>query len=162
MRAEPGYPPGRRGCWEAVKAGTFQLRIAQERPPKPPLCPHNETEQQNNKECRPWSQIVTQQPQSFWTKSQAPRKAGGLVGTARGGNPAGADDGNRTRVASLGSWNSTIELHPQTTILLSLKNQKKSMGKRGFFQKNSKKGEIPFHRPPVYGIGWGKKGGCWG
>ncbi len=25
----------------------------------------------------------------------------------------GADDGNRTRVASLGSWSSTIELHPQ-------------------------------------------------
>ena len=26
----------------------------------------------------------------------------------------GADDGNRTRVASLGSWNSAIELHPHT------------------------------------------------
>ncbi len=25
----------------------------------------------------------------------------------------GADDGNRTRVVSLGSWNSAIELHPQ-------------------------------------------------
>lgn len=36
------------------------------------------------------------------------------------------------------------------------------MGKRGFFQKNSKKGEIPFHRPPVYGIGWGKKRGLLG
>ncbi len=24
----------------------------------------------------------------------------------------GADDGNRTRVTSLGSWNSAIELHP--------------------------------------------------
>ena len=27
---------------------------------------------------------------------------------------AGAGDGNRTHVASLEGWNSTIELHPQT------------------------------------------------
>ncbi len=29
-------------------------------------------------------------------------------------NYFGAGDGNRTHAASLGSWNSTIELHPQT------------------------------------------------
>lgn len=39
----PATRPDGGGCWEVVKAGTFQLRIAQERPPKPPLCPHNQT-----------------------------------------------------------------------------------------------------------------------
>src|SRR5215218_1362980 len=31
----------------------------------------------------------------------------------RGSGPLGADDGNRTRVASLEDWGSTIELHPR-------------------------------------------------
>lgn len=41
----------------------------------------------------------------------------GCVSCLVGWVPCGADDGNRTRVSSLGSWNSTIELRPQGTSL---------------------------------------------
>lgn len=50
---------------------------------------------------------------------------------------AGADDGNRTRVASLGSWNSAIELHPHwiTNFIIA---QKQAICNR-YFLKNSMK-----------------------
>ena len=48
----------------------------------------------------------------------------------------GAGDGNRTHVASLEGWNSTIELHPQfsTRFILPHKSKKSSL-----FLKNIKK-----------------------
>ena len=51
----------------------------------------------------------------------------------------GAGDGNRTRVASLEGWNSTIELHPQPGIILRLKDAL-SIGSMSFGTTNAEKG----------------------
>ena len=51
----------------------------------------------------------------------------------RGSSPCGAGDGNRTHVASLEGWNSTIELHPHIKVSFNMLSQR-GLNVNSFFE----------------------------
>ena len=120
---------GTRGCVAHREAATSQgTRAAREAQKCHARTPASLRSAQRSAPVRERSQMVPSASWSNWSgrqdsnlRSPAP-KAGALATTLRpakrapdgAGGPLGADDGNRTRVASLEDWGSTIELHPRT------------------------------------------------